>query len=36
MSYGRKILSALPPMRQIQSHDEFMATLNSLIINSAL
>ncbi len=36
MSYGRKILSALPPMRQIQSHDEFMATLNSLIINTAL
>jgi ATP-dependent DNA helicase DinG len=36
MGYGRKILAALPPMRQIQSHDEFMATLNSLIINSAL
>jgi ATP-dependent DNA helicase DinG len=33
MGYGRKILSALPPMRQIKSHDEFMDSLNSLIIN---
>jgi ATP-dependent DNA helicase DinG len=32
MGYGRKILSALPPMRQIQSHDEFMATLKSLVV----
>lgn len=31
MGYGRKILSALPPMRQIQNHDEFIETLNSLI-----
>jgi ATP-dependent DNA helicase DinG len=31
MGYGRKILAALPPMRQIQSHDEFMATLKSLV-----
>jgi ATP-dependent DNA helicase DinG len=33
MGYGRKILSALPPMRQIQNHDEFIATLNLLINN---
>jgi len=33
MGYGRKILSALPPMRQIQSHDEFIASLNSLVID---
>jgi ATP-dependent DNA helicase DinG len=33
MGYGRKILSALPPMRQIKSHDEFVDSLNSLIIN---
>jgi ATP-dependent DNA helicase DinG len=33
MGYGRKILSALPPMRQIQSHDEFMATLKTLVTN---
>jgi ATP-dependent DNA helicase DinG len=32
MGYGRKILSALPPMRQIKSHDEFVDVLNSLII----
>jgi ATP-dependent DNA helicase DinG len=30
MGYGRKILSALPPMRQIQNHDEFIAVLESL------
>ncbi|MEY4537904.1 MAG: hypothetical protein RL171_2055, partial [Pseudomonadota bacterium] len=30
MGYGRKILSALPPMRQIQSHDEFMSVLEEL------
>jgi ATP-dependent DNA helicase DinG len=33
MGYGRKILSALPPMRQVQSHDEFMAVLNTLVLN---
>jgi len=33
MGYGRKILSALPPMLQIQSHDEFIASLNSLVID---
>jgi ATP-dependent DNA helicase DinG len=27
MGYGRKILAALPPMRQIQSHDDFIETL---------
>jgi ATP-dependent DNA helicase DinG len=27
MGYGRKILSALPPMRQIKSHDNFIETL---------
>jgi ATP-dependent DNA helicase DinG len=32
MGYGRKILSALPPMRQIQNHDEFITALNSLVI----
>jgi ATP-dependent DNA helicase DinG len=32
MGYGRKILSALPPMQQIKSHDEFIIALNSLII----
>jgi ATP-dependent DNA helicase DinG len=32
MGYGRKILSALPPMQQIKSHDEFITALNSLII----
>ena len=32
MGYGRKILSALPPMRLIQSHDEFMVTLKSLAV----
>lgn len=30
MGYGRKILSALPPMRQIQSHDKFMSVLEGL------
>ena len=33
MGYGRKILSALPPMRRIQSHDEFIIALNSLAID---
>lgn len=30
MGYGRKILSALPPMRQIQTHDDFVAALSTL------
>ncbi len=33
MGYGRKILSALPPMRQIQSHDEFISVLEGLSID---
>lgn len=31
MGYGRKILSALPPMRQLQSHDDFLAELGVLV-----
>ena len=31
MGYGRKILSALPPMRLLQSHDDFLAELGVLV-----
>ncbi len=30
MGYGRRILSSLPPMRQLQNHSEFLAELVSL------
>ncbi len=30
MSYGRRILASLPPMRQLQNHSEFLAELTSL------
>lgn len=33
MGYGRKILSALPPMRQIQNHDDFVEALSTLVKN---
>ncbi len=31
MGYGRKILAALPPMRQLQTHDDFLAELAMLV-----
>jgi ATP-dependent DNA helicase DinG len=31
MGYGRKILAALPPMRQLQTHDEFLTELQVLV-----
>lgn len=30
MGYGRRILAALPPMRQIQNHDDFVDALSTL------
>lgn len=30
MGYGRRLLAALPPMRRIQSEEEFLAALNAL------
>jgi ATP-dependent DNA helicase DinG len=32
MGYGRKILTALPPMRQLNTHDDFLAELEVLVI----
>jgi ATP-dependent DNA helicase DinG len=30
MGYGRRLLAALPPMRRLSSHEEFIETLDAL------